>query len=154
MKSEVYNVDCLEWMRGYNGEAIKLLVTDPPYDIPNTECGKNNMHDKVDWIKGLESDTLTKSYDIETFAELLYKIQDGKINVYFFCNKLQIAKYFEVYVGKYKCKYDILSWHKNNALPTYNCKYLTDTEYILYFRNRGGAILNHTMTQRLGLCRI
>lgn len=139
MISEVYNMDCLEWMRDYNGEAIKLVVTDPPYLIPNTNAGKNNIPDKVDWIKSLESDTLTKSYDIETFAELLYKIQDGKINVYFFCNKLQIAKYFEVYVGKYKCKYDILSWHKNNAVPTYNCKYLTDTEYILYFRNRGGC---------------
>lgn len=137
--SIVYNIDCFEWLRNYNGEKISLVVTDPPYLIPNTNAGKNNIPDKVDWMKNLKSDTLTESYDIEEYAELLYKIQDGAINVYFFCNKLQIAKYFEVYVGKYKCKYDILCWHKNNALPTFNCKYLTDTEYILYFRNQGGC---------------
>ena len=138
MESIVYNTDCVEWMKSYDGEPIKLVVTDCPYDIPNTDGG-GGMPDKIEWMKSLESDTLTKSYDIEGYAELVEKIQDGKINAYFFCNKLQIPEYFRVYVGIYKCKFDILSWHKTNALPTFYGKYLTDTEYILYFRNKGGC---------------
>jgi len=38
------------------------------------------------------------------------------------------------YVTEKKCTFDILFWHKNNALPTYSNKYLTDCEYILHFR--------------------
>lgn len=139
MISEVYNIDCFKWLSQYDGQFIDLIVTDPPYDIPNTKCGKSFMADKVEWLQELESDTLTKSFDIEKFADLVCKVQNGKINIYLFCNKLQIPQYFQVFANKYKCKFDILCWHKNNALPTFNCKYLTDTEYILYFRNRGGV---------------
>lgn len=139
MKSDVYNIDCFKWLSEYDGKPINLIVTDPPYDIPNVQCGKSLIADKVEWLQELESDTLTKSFDIEKFADLVYKVQKGKINIYLFCNKLQIPQYFDIFVNKYKCKFDILCWHKNNALPTFNCKYLTDTEYILYFRNKGGC---------------
>lgn len=84
-------------------------------------------------------DNLSKSYNIDYYADLLYKAQGGKINAYFFCNKLQIPQYFKTYVERYKCKFDILTWHKQNAMPTFKGKYLTDTEYILYFRNKGGC---------------
>ena len=50
----------------------------------------------------------------------------------------------EIYVGNLKCKFDILCWHKTNALPTYKNKYLTDTEYYLYFRKGGYCDLSAT----------
>jgi site-specific DNA-methyltransferase (adenine-specific) len=34
--------------------------------------------------------------------------------------------------------FDIICWHKTNALPTYSNKYLTDTEYLLYFHKGKG----------------
>ena len=61
-----------------------------------------------------------------------------EINIYFWCNKVQIPDYLSFYVGKHKCKFDILCWHKTNALPTYSNKYLSDTEYLLYFRKGKG----------------
>ena len=36
-----------------------------------------------------------------------------------------------------KSRFLIIIWNKNNALPTYNGKYLTDTEYCLYFFEPG-----------------
>lgn len=59
------------------------------------------------------------------------------INIYIWCNKAQIPDYFNFYVNKHKCKFDIICWHKTNALPTYSNKYLSDTEYCLYFRKGG-----------------
>lgn len=54
-------------------------------------------------------------------------------NIYFWCNKKQIPEYFDIWVNQYKCNFNIICWHKSNALPTYSHKYLSDTEYCLYF---------------------
>lgn len=130
--------DCLSWMRSYQGAPIDLIVTDPPYFLPSWDGGKFfQTETRQKWIADMSVSNLSDSYDMYGFADLLNTIQDGKINAYFFCNKLQIPDYFKVYVEKYKCKFDILCWHKSNPLPTCNGKYLTDTEYILYFRNCG-----------------
>jgi len=61
-----------------------------------------------------------------------------EVNIYLWCNKKQIPEYFDFYVEKLKCKFDIICWHKSNALPTYSNKYLSDTEYCLYFRKGRG----------------
>ena len=140
MISEVYNVDCLSFLESYGGGTIKLVVTDPPYKIDSWDGGPMmRTKEKLEWIKQMDVDNLSMSYNIQRFAELLLKAQGGNINAYFFCNKAQIPEYFRIYVGELGCKYDILSWHKTNALPTFHGKYLTDTEYILYFRNKGGC---------------
>ena len=41
-------------------------------------------------------------------------------------------------MNEHGCKFDILCWHKDNALPTYSNKYLSDTEYLLYFHKGKG----------------
>ena len=141
MRSEVYNTDSIEFLKNYNIEEgkIDLVITDPPYELPSWSGGGFMNEEKRDWINEMNVDNLSRSYNIEKYAEMLYNVQGGKINAYFFCNKLQIPEYFRVYIGKYKCKFDILTWHKDNAMPTFKGKYLTDTEYILYFRNKGGC---------------
>lgn len=138
MISDVRNMDCLEFLKGYDGAPIDLVCTDPPYSLPSWDGGKFfQTETRQKWIADMNVSNLSESYDIAGFAELLDKAQNGNINAYFFCNKLQIPEYFRVYVEKFGCKFDILCWHKSNPLPTCNGKYLTDTEYILYFRNCG-----------------
>ena len=117
-------------------ETVSLIVTDPPYDI-----GRINMGGTVNNIKKLNTSmfSLTKTsdmtlgYDISAFANLVRLWQGPNINTYFFCNKAQIAEYFRIYVLRMGCKFDIITWHKQNALPTYYNKYLADTEYVLHF---------------------
>ena len=143
MISEVHNVDSIEFLKNYSigGGKIDLVLTDPPYDLPSWRGGgfMNEKNVRKEWRNEIDVENLSRSYDIDKYADLLYKVQGGKINAYFFCNKLQIPQYFKTYVERYKCRFDILSWHKNNAMPTFKGKYLTDTEYVLYFRNKGGC---------------
>lgn len=139
MKHNLLLADSAEYLKNYDKEPFSLVVTDPPYLLPSWTGGGVMGEDKRDWIAQMNTDNLSRGYDIETYAKLLYKAQGGRINAYFFCNKLQIFDYFKVYVGEYGCKFDILTWHKQNAMPTFHGKYLTDTEYILYFRNKGGC---------------
>ena len=40
MKSEVYNMDCIEYMRTLPDKAFQLAIADPPYGIG--EDGKKN----------------------------------------------------------------------------------------------------------------
>lgn len=60
-----------------------------------------------------------------------------KPNMYIFCNARQIPQYIDFFVNQHKCSFDILVWIKDNPVPTYSNKYLTDKEYILYFRKGG-----------------
>ena len=38
------------------------------------------------------------------------------------------------------CKTDLLCWHKTNPTPTCNNTYLSDTEYLLFFREKGAKV--------------
>lgn len=60
-----------------------------------------------------------------------------KPNIYIWCNKVLIPKLINFFVIKNGLTFEIISWHKTNALPFCGSKYLTDTEYCLYFKAYG-----------------
>lgn len=138
----LYNIDALKLMDVLIERNVKvdLLVTDPPYDIPVINGGGSiNTVKKLNAsLTDLTRSNLMTSYDIRTFGEKLFMLQKGNINAYFWCNKKQIPEYLQYYVLEKNCKFDQLPWHKTNALPTYSNKYLSDTEYCLYFRKGKG----------------
>lgn len=132
--------DCLELMSKIPDNSIDLIVTDPPYLISKINYGGtiNNIKKLNKSLTDLKNNTdITQGYDIELFGNEFVRIMN-EINIYLWCNKAQIPEYFKFYVDKHKCKFDIICWHKTNALPTYSNKYLTDTEYLLYFRKGRG----------------
>lgn len=143
----LYNADCMEVLATLPKGCIDLVVTDAPYDINITGGGGTvNTALKLDEsLKDLKkTQDITLGYDIDALSDLINFIQDGNINAYFWCNKKQIPEYFDSYVRKLNCKFDILCWHKHNALPTYSNKYLSDTEYCLYFHKGIGKTFPQT----------
>lgn len=137
--NNVYHMDSLDGMRQMIEQGIKvdLILTDPPYDMPNTKAGGNSNLAKS--IQGafteLELANLTKGITYE-FLDLMVQLQD-KINIYIWCNTKQIKFYLDYFIDKHKCKWDEIIWYKTNAMPCYHNKYLTDKEYCLYFRKGG-----------------
>lgn len=132
--------DCFDVLKKIPDKSIDLIVTDPPYLISATNGGGtiNNIKKLNQSLKDLkDNEDITQGYDIELFGNEILRIMK-EVNVYFWCNKVQIPDYINFYVGKHNCKFDILCWHKTNALPTYSNKYLSDTEYLLYFRKGKG----------------
>lgn len=131
--------DYLELLKKIPDHSIDLIATDPPYLISATNGGGtiNNVKKLNKSLADLKTVDITQGYDIELFGEEFIRVMK-EINIYFWCNKVQIPDYFDFYVNKHKCKFDILCWHKTNALPTYSNKYLSDTEYLLYFRKGSG----------------
>lgn len=139
--------DCLEVLRGLPDKSVDLVVTDPPYDLKNINGGGsvNNVKKLNKSLQALEEADLIHGYDINAVCTELMRVMKEP-NIYIWCNKAQIPEYFKFFVEKHKCKFDILFWHKTNALPTYSNKYLTDCEYLLYFRKGKGKCFPQSYT--------
>lgn len=54
----------------------------------------------------------------------------------------------DYFVKNKKCNWNILSWHKTNPVPACGNKYLTDTEFILFFREKGVKVYGSFDTKR------
>ena len=135
----LYNGDCFELIKKIKDHSIDLIITDPPYEVSATNGGGtiNRVKKLNQSLQDLVTANIKDGYDIEKFGEEALRVMKEP-NIYFWCNKVQIPAYIDFWVNKHKCKFDIICWHKTNALPTYSNKYLSDTEYCLYFRKGKG----------------
>lgn len=134
----MFQGDCLEELKKLPDSCVDLIATDPPYDVATTGGGMINKVKRLSKsLKELDDAKISSGYSIEEYGEEFLRVLKEP-NLYFWCNKVQIPDYIRFYVEKHKCKFDILCWHKTNALPTYSNKYLSDTEYLLYFRKGKG----------------
>ena len=134
-KAILRNQDCMEFMKEIPDNFVDLIVTDPPYLICTSGAGIYNQTDKQ-YVKELSK--MKDGYEDSVLDEMCRVMK--KINIYLWCSQKQIIHLLEYFVCKRKCNWNILSWHKTNPIPACNNKYLTDTEFILYFREKGVPI--------------
>ena len=131
---KLYNADCLEVFKTIPDNSVDLLLTDPPYEIATTGGGLAvNGHVKQ-W-KEHDLDGMKDGFSPAVLDELCRVLK--KINCYFFCSQKQIIPLTDYFVNKKHCNWNLLSWHKSNPVPACGNKYLTDTEFILFFREKG-----------------
>ena len=136
--------DCLELMKEIPDNSIDLVVIDPPYLIKQGGgCildGKKRKH-----FDELEQAKLTKGFDKDVLRELVRVMK--RINIYIWCNKNQLRQYIDFFEDL-NCTTELLTWHKTNPVPTCNNKYLSDTEYLLFFREKGVKVYGKYATKR------
>ena len=132
---ELYNGDCLEVMKQLPDGSVDLVVTDPPYLIETSGAGIYKQADKQ-YVKELNG--IKDGFSEQVLDELCRVMR--KINIYIFCSQKQIIPLLDYFVEKKKCNWNLLTWHKTNPVPACGNKYLTDTEYILFFREKGVKI--------------
>jgi DNA modification methylase len=124
--------DCLELMKDIPDNSVDLVIIDPPYEINANGSGGAFGKEK----RGYHSEVKALSDGITNLVlDELVRIMK-KINIYIWCNKNQLRQYIDYFEG-IGATTDLLTWHKTNPVPTCNNKYLSDTEYLLYFRKNG-----------------
>ena len=136
---KIYNMDCLEGMKFIPDGSVDLVATDPPYILDNQGGGFYNnsnygyhgnsrhvMKDIADIKDGFNEEILNEICRVSK-----------KINVYFFCSQRQIPLYIDYFVTKRGCNWNLLTWHKTDPVPACGNKYLSDTEFCLFFREKG-----------------
>lgn len=129
---ELLNGDCLELLKDIPSGSIDCVVTDPPYLIENRGCGIYSQAERP-YIKELED--IKDGFSTAVLDELCRCM--NKINIYLFCSQRQLIPLLTYFVQGKGCNYNLLTWHKSNPVPACGNKYLTDTEYILFFREKG-----------------
>lgn len=129
--NNIYNVNSYEAVKDIPEKSIDLVIIDPPYDIPHTTGGGMLVEKRIRCMfDDLVGNGITNAFDFSILAELDRIMK--KRNIYIWCNKLLVPKLFEYYKGSL---FDIICWHKTNAMPLCGSKYLSDTEYCLYFHD-------------------
>ena len=142
-KFELWHGDCLELMKDIPDGSVDLALTDPPY-IVETSGGGLYKGESVKYNKEIE---FMKNGFSENVLEEICRIMK-KINVYFFCSQKQIPILIDFFVNKKKCNWNLICWHKTNVVPACGNKYLTDTEYILFFREKGVKVYGTYETKK------
>lgn len=133
--ADLWNGDCLEVMKQIPDGSVDLVVTDPPYLIETTGAGIYKQAGKQ-YVEELNE--IKDGFSEQVLDELCRVMR--KINIYIFCSQKQIIPLLDYFVEKKKCNWNLLTWHKTNPVPACGNKYLTDTEYILFFREKGVKI--------------
>lgn len=133
--NKIYNMDCIQGMRQMPDKSVDLVVTDPPYLIETSGAGIYKQDDKQ-YVKELNE--MKDGFSREVLDELCRIMK--KINIYFFCSQKQIIPLIDYFVKEKNCNWNLLTWHKSNPVPACGNKYLTDTEFILFFREKGVKI--------------
>lgn len=134
---KIYNEDCLEGLKRMPDGCIDLIVADPPYDFVGN--GKEYGGGGAFGTNGrayhgeLEQAGIIAGFDREAVMRECIRVM-RKVNIYIWCNKEQLLWYLDFFKDY---NMDLLSWHKTNPTPMCCNKYLSDTEYLLFFREKG-----------------
>lgn len=136
------NCDCLEGLKQMPDNSVDLVVTDPPYQIGTRGAG---MY-KTDILYTKELEFMADGFREEILDEICRVLK--RINVYIFCSQKQLLPLLDYFVIKRKCNWNLLTWHKSNPVPACGNKYITDTEYILFFRERGVRVGGEASTKK------
>lgn len=122
-----------------------MIVTDPPYEIKESGGGGTFGSKNRGYLKELDNANLTRGFDYDILHEFVRVMKS--VNIYVWCSKDQIRKYIDFFEDL-NCSTDLLTWHKTNPVPTCNNKYLSDTEYLLFFREKGVKVFGTYSTKR------
>lgn len=133
--SALYNDDCMRVLKEMPDKSVDLVIIDPPYDIENRGGG---IYTQADKHYVYELDDIKNGFDESVLDELCRVMK--KINIYIWCSQKQIPMLLDYFYNKKKCNWNLLTWHKTNPIPACGNKYLTDTEYLLFFREKGVKI--------------
>lgn len=159
---ELYHGDCLEVMDTLIAMGVKVdaIITDPPYLLETEGAGffgkksdeySMNYKGKKAYTYGGERYVMQEINSMkdgisEETLEKLCKIMK-KINIYFFCSQKQLPILYKFFVEKKGCNWNLLCWHKTNPIPACGNKYLSDSEYIMFFREKGVKIYGNFDTK-------
>lgn len=146
----IYNQDCLEGLLSLPDKSVDLVVTDPPYVLETDGAGffGKKQDEYMRGCKGPKAHVyggerfvmkeiagMSEGIKEEVLEELCRVMK--KINCYFFCSQKQIQMYLDYFVNKRGCNWNLICWHKIDPIPACGNKYLSDSEYVLFFREKG-----------------
>ena len=133
---QIFNIDCMEYMKTLSNNSIDFVLTDIPYDeVQRTTNGLSNM-------KSLDTlgDADELKFDIDKFLDEVYRISKNSICI--FCGREQYSYIFN-YFAKQKGTTRPIVYEKTNPVPSNGqYVYLSGVEFAVWFKKRGAKTFN------------
>lgn len=128
--------DSYELIKDIPDKSVDLVITDPPYLVETDGAGLfgTKNYNGVRYV--MKNIDFMKNGINESILDELCRVMK-KINIYIWCSQKQLIPFLKYFVEKKKCNWNLITWHKTNPIPACGNKYLTDTEYCLFFREKG-----------------
>ncbi len=131
--NKIIHADCMDILKQLPDKCIDLVVIDPPYMINVSQsAGAFGVKKRMHYKKELEA--LSTGIQDEVLQELVRVMK--RINIYSFCSYKQIPQLINFFLPL-KCNWQPITWHKTNPIPSCGNSYMPDTEYCLFFREKG-----------------
>ena len=131
-KCEIYNTDCIEFMKKMTKGSVNCVLTDIPYgEVSRANNGLNQMKNSD---KGAADAT---TFNLDEFLPLVDKVASD--NIIIFCGKGQFSTIYNYFAAKSSGTVRQLIWKKTNPVPS-NGKYvyLSGIEDAVWFRKPKG----------------
>ena len=135
--------DCMVQLKKFEDDSIDLIVTDPPYRTTSRgNCLGGGMFKKKINLKG---QVFThNNIDCSEYAPEFYRVLKDGAHCYVMTNHVNLVNILNVFIESGFHFIKSLIWDKQNKIVgTY---YMSQFEYILFFRKGRGVKINHCGT--------
>ena len=139
--NKIHLGNAYELIKGVETASVDLIVTDPwpPYEIEGIHgSGILKERNNNNTFEELADTDLDKGIDYSILNEFMRVMKIP--NIYIFCNKPMIPKYYKYFVEEQGCNWEILILAKTDPIPFCGTHYLVDKEYCLFFWKTGAYI--------------
>lgn len=141
---KLINDDCLNVIKNIPNNSIDLIATDPPY--PTTSRGNAGNSGGMCQTKLFTEGKVFKhnSIDCSQYAHEFYRILKDGSHCYVMTNHVNLIKMLNTFINNGFHFIKCLIWNKGNKIM--GQYYMSQFEYILFFRKGKGIKINHCGT--------
>lgn len=140
----LFNVDCMELLKSLPNESIDLIVTDPPY-LTTARGSAGNSGGMLQKDINKKGQVFThNNIDCSMYAPEFYRLLKDGSHCYVMTNHINLIKMLNTFTD---CGFHFIKslvWDKGNKIM--GQYYMSQFEYILFFRKGKGVKINNCGT--------
>lgn len=132
---DLYNIDCLEYIKSISSQSIDLILTDPPYNIAKYSTGNILLPGRSAVNNDLGEWDLKEINPLD-FVDEFKRILKPDGNIFIFTSYNLIGKWHEAFDPNFDT-FQYLIWHKTNPMPKiFKNGFLNSCEMIVCLWNK------------------
>ena len=133
---DLYNGDCLEFIKTIESNSVDLILTDPPYNIAQYSTGNIPLPGRTELNNDIGSWD-EKTIEPISFVDEFKRILKPTGNIFVFTSYNLIGKWHEAFDPEYDT-FQYFMWHKTNPTPKiYKNGFLNSCELIVCMWDKG-----------------
>lgn len=140
----LYNMDCMKLLRSLPDNSMDLIATDVPYQTTTRGCAGNSGGMLQKEINKSGKVFEYNSIDCKTYAPEFYRVLKEGSHCYIMTNHLNLQNMLNTFTDAGFHFIKSLIWVKDNKVM--GCYYMSQFEYILFFRKGPAKKINNCGT--------